>query len=41
MEINKMLGELRAEWDQLSEANVTLERLAAGGGRRRGRPVCR
>ena len=33
-----MLGELRAERDQLNEAILTLQRLAAGRGRRRGRP---
>ena len=38
MDINKMLGELRLEREQLEEAIVTLERLARGRGRRRGRP---
>lgn len=38
MDIHKMLGELRAERDQLEEAILTLERLASGRGRRRGRP---
>lgn len=38
MDILKMLGELRDERDRLSEAILTLERLAAGRGRRRGRP---
>jgi hypothetical protein len=38
MNIGKMLDELRAERDQLTEAIITLERLAAGRGRRRGRP---
>lgn len=33
-----MLAELRQERDQLEEAILTLERLAAGRGRRRGRP---
>jgi len=33
-----MLAELRAERDQLAEAILTLERLAAGRGKRRGRP---
>jgi hypothetical protein len=33
-----MLAELRAERDQLEEAILTLERLAAGRGKRRGRP---
>jgi hypothetical protein len=38
MDINKTLAELRAERDQLDEAILTLQRLAAGRGRRRGRP---
>jgi hypothetical protein len=38
MDINKMLLELRAEWDQLAEAILVLERLAFGRGKRRGRP---
>ena len=38
MDILKMLGELRQERDQLEEAILTLERLARGRGRRRGRP---
>jgi hypothetical protein len=38
MEIEKMLAELRAERDQLTEAILTLQRLAAGRGKRRGRP---
>ncbi len=38
MDINKMLTELRADWDQLAEAILVLERLAAGRGKRRGRP---
>jgi hypothetical protein len=38
MDINKMLAELRAERDQLAEAILVLERLAAGQGKRRGRP---
>jgi len=33
-----MLAELRQERDQLEEAIMTLERLARGRGRRRGRP---
>lgn len=33
-----MLAELRQEREQLEEAIVTLERLARGRGRRRGRP---
>jgi len=38
MEINKMLAELRAERDQLAEAILIFERIAAGRGRGRGRP---
>jgi hypothetical protein len=38
MEIEKMLAELREERDQLAEAILTLERLAVGRGKRRGRP---
>jgi AT hook motif len=38
MDIAKMLADLRAERDQLVEAIITLERLAAGRGKRRGRP---
>ena len=38
MDINKMLADLRTERDQLEEAIVTLERLVAGRGKRRGRP---
>lgn len=33
-----MLADLRQERDQLEEAILTLERLARGRGRRRGRP---
>lgn len=33
-----MLAELRLEREQLEEAILTLERLARGRGRRRGRP---
>ncbi len=36
--MDKMLAELRLERDQLEEAILTLERLARGRGRRRGRP---
>lgn len=35
---HKMLGELKTEHAQLSEAILTIERLAAGKGKRRGRP---
>ncbi len=38
MDINKMLSELRLEREQVEEAIMTLERLARGRGRRRGRP---
>lgn len=38
MDITKMLAELRAEREQLDEAILSLERLARGGGKRRGRP---
>ena len=38
MDINKMLADLKQEREQLEEAIVTLERLARGRGRRRGRP---
>jgi hypothetical protein len=38
MDIGKMLAELRAERDQLDDAILVLQRLAAGRGRRRGRP---
>lgn len=38
MDINKMLVELRQEREQIEEAIMTLERLARGRGRRRGRP---
>ena len=38
MDINKMLAELRAERENIEQAIVTLERLAAGRGKRLGRP---
>jgi hypothetical protein len=38
MDITRMLGELRQEREQIEEAILTLERLARGRGRRRGRP---
>ena len=38
MDIIKMLQELRAEREQVGEAILALERLASGGGKRRGRP---
>jgi hypothetical protein len=38
MDINKILNDLRQEREQLEEAILSLERLALGGGKRRGRP---
>lgn len=38
MDVLKMLAELREERQQVEEAIVTLERLATGRGKRRGRP---
>ena len=38
MDISKILEELRQEREQLEEAILSLERLALGRGRRRGRP---
>jgi hypothetical protein len=38
MDVNKILGELREEREQIEEAILSLERLARGRGRRRGRP---
>jgi len=38
MDVLKMLAELRQEREQIEEAIVTLERLARGRGKRRGRP---
>ncbi len=38
MDVMKMLAELREERTQIEEAILTLERLARGQGRRRGRP---
>ena len=38
MDISKILTELRLEHEQLGEAILSLERLAAGGATRRGRP---
>lgn len=38
MDVSKILAELRQEREQLEEAILSLERLAAGRGRRRGRP---
>ncbi len=38
MDVSKILTELRQEREQLEEAIISLERLARGRGRRRGRP---
>ena len=38
MDALKMLAELRREREQIEEAIVTLESLALGRGKRRGRP---
>ena len=38
MDVAKILAELRQEREQIEEAIVSLERLARGRGRRRGRP---
>ena len=38
MDINKMLAELRAERESIEQAIIVLQRIAAGRGRRRGRP---
>lgn len=38
MDVSKVLAELRQERQQLEEAIMTLERLARGRGKRRGRP---
>ena len=38
MDVDKMLAELRLEREQIEEAILSLERLARGRGRRRGRP---
>ncbi len=38
MDVTKILEELRQERAQLEEAIMSLERLASGQGRRRGRP---
>jgi hypothetical protein len=38
VEIEKMLRDLRAERDQLNQVIITLERLAVGHEKRRGRP---
>ena len=38
MDVAKMLAELREEREHIEEAILTLERLARGRGKRRGRP---
>jgi len=38
MDVTKILAELKAEREQIEEAILSLERLAQGRGRRRGRP---
>jgi hypothetical protein len=38
VDVTKILEELRQEREQLEEAILSLERLALGRGRRRGRP---
>ena len=38
MDVSKILNELRNERQQIEEAILSLERLARGRGRRRGRP---
>jgi len=38
MDVSKILAELKAEREQIEEAIISLERLARGRGKRRGRP---
>ncbi|MFB3776432.1 MAG: hypothetical protein ACE141_02445 [Bryobacteraceae bacterium] len=38
MDVSRILAELRVEREQIEEAILSLERLAASRGRRRGRP---
>jgi len=38
MDVSKILADLRQEREQLEEAILSLERLASGRGKRRGRP---
>lgn len=38
MDLLKMLAELREEREQIGQAILAIERLAAGHGKRRGRP---
>ena len=41
MDVAKMLADLRQEREQIEEAILSLERLARGRGKRRGRPPAR
>jgi hypothetical protein len=38
MDVSKILAELKAEREQIEEAILSLERLARGRGKQRGRP---
>lgn len=38
MDVNKILSDLRQELEQIEDAIISLERLAMGRGKRRGRP---
>jgi hypothetical protein len=38
MDVTKILADLRQEREQIEEAIISLERLARGRGKRRGRP---
>ncbi len=38
MDVSKILAELKSEREQIEEAILSLERLARGRGKRRGRP---
>jgi hypothetical protein len=38
MDVSKMIAELRQERDHIDEVIMSLERLARGAGKRRGRP---
>jgi len=38
MDVNKILSDLRQEREQIEDAIISLERLARGRGKRRGRP---
>ena len=39
MDVSKILAELKAEREQIEEAILSLERLARGRGKKRGRPA--